>query len=167
MDGGGVSAAAGGVEQAVTAATAAPGRRGRPAGGIAIVEHAGDWWVVGRLYYAGSVGRVRQSTRLPATPENLAAAEERRRQAESALRARLAGEPGAALPAPVGAAARLRTMAAGRKRRRAAGIAVVERDGHWHVEGRCRIKGQSKRVRQSTGLSATADNKDAAEELRR
>jgi hypothetical protein len=57
--------------------------------------------------------------------------------------------------------------AVGRKPRRKAGLAVEEVDGHWHVRGRLRVKGQRKRVRESTGLPATADNRDGAEELRR
>ena len=51
--------------------------------------------------------------------------------------------------------------------RRAAGLAVIERDGHWHIHGRLRIKGHVKRIRESTGLPATAANREAAEELRR
>jgi hypothetical protein len=54
-----------------------------------------------------------------------------------------------------------------RPARRAAGIAVIERDGHFHLSGRIRIKGRSIRVRASTGLAATADTREAADELRR
>ena len=50
--------------------------------------------------------------------------------------------------------------------RRQAGLAVVERDGFWHLVGRVRVKGRSVRIRRSTGLAATPKNRDAAEELR-
>ena len=51
--------------------------------------------------------------------------------------------------------------------RRPRGLAVVARDGHWHIVGRVRAKGKSVRVRASTGLVAIAGTRDAAEELRR
>ena len=51
--------------------------------------------------------------------------------------------------------------------RRPRGLAVVARDGHWHLVGRVRAKGKRIRVRASTGLVAIAGTRDAAEELRR
>ncbi|MGC2203422.1 MAG: hypothetical protein WA633_25175, partial [Stellaceae bacterium] len=54
-----------------------------------------------------------------------------------------------------------------RPARRPAGIAVIERDGHFHLSGRIRIKGRSIRVRASTSLAAIAENREAADELRR
>ena len=71
---------------------------------------------------------------------------------------------------PNGAAAAARKgprRRAGRGNRRPAGIAVTEQDGFWHLHGRLRIGGRVKRVRESTGLPATATNREAAEELRR
>lgn len=55
----------------------------------------------------------------------------------------------------------------GRQRQpRPAGLAVIERSGHWYIHGRVRIKGSVRRIRESTGLAATAANREAAEELR-
>jgi hypothetical protein len=51
--------------------------------------------------------------------------------------------------------------------RRAAELAIVERDGHWHLAGTLRIKGRGFRIRASTGLPAKAETKEAAHELRR
>jgi hypothetical protein len=51
--------------------------------------------------------------------------------------------------------------------RRPAGLAVIQRGGHWYIHGRIRIKGSVRRIRESTGLVATAANREAAEELRR
>jgi hypothetical protein len=63
---------------------------------------------------------------------------------------------------------RARRAAASRKPdRRPAGLAVIPRDGHFHLSGRIRIKGRSIRIRESTGLAAVADNREAADELRR
>ena len=59
-----------------------------------------------------------------------------------------------------------RPPAAPRAERRQAGLAVVERDGFWHLAGRVRVKGRSVRIRRSTGLAATAKNRAIAEELR-
>jgi hypothetical protein len=53
------------------------------------------------------------------------------------------------------------------RKRRAAGIAVIERHGFWHLHGRLRIGRRVKRIRESTELPATAANRAAAEELRR
>jgi hypothetical protein len=54
-----------------------------------------------------------------------------------------------------------------RPARRPAGLAIIERDGRFHLSGRIRIKGRSIRVRASTGLAALAANREAAEECRR
>lgn len=45
----------------------------------------------------------------------------------------------------------------GRKRKRAAGLAVVERDGFWHVHGTIVAQGRRVRVRKSAGLQARSD----------
>src|SRR5262249_34999785 len=57
--------------------------------------------------------------------------------------------------------------AARKPSRRPPGLAVIERDGYFHLSGRIRIKGRSIRVRASTGLAALAANREAAEEGRR
>ena len=44
----------------------------------------------------------------------------------------------------------------GRSRRKA-GLAVVERDGFWHVHGTVIVQGRRIRIRKSTGLPARAD----------
>jgi len=82
------------------------------------------------------------------------------------------GIPGAARgdhrQAIVGAGRRAAAGAQGkREAKRVGGLAIIERDGHWHVVGTLRIKGRSIRVRTSTGLSAKGENKEAAQELRR
>ena len=51
--------------------------------------------------------------------------------------------------------------------KRPAGIHVVERDGYFHLSGTIRVKGRGIRVRESTGLPARSEHRDAAEELRR
>lgn len=48
----------------------------------------------------------------------------------------------------------------------AAGIRVVERDGHWHIVGTLRVDGRSTRVRESTGLRASAETWEDADALR-
>ena len=45
----------------------------------------------------------------------------------------------------------------GRKRRRQTGLAVIERDGFWHIHGTLLAQGRSVRVRQSTRLQAHPD----------
>src|SRR5438128_1415086 len=57
--------------------------------------------------------------------------------------------------------------ASANRRRRAAGLEIVERDGRWHVHGTVVVKDRSRRVRRSTGLVATRENWDAAIEIRR
>lgn len=47
----------------------------------------------------------------------------------------------------------------------ASGLALVERDGYWHIYGTIRVAGQSRRLRKGTGLPATAENREAAETL--
>jgi hypothetical protein len=52
--------------------------------------------------------------------------------------------------------------------RRARGLEVKDRDDVWHVSGTLRVQGNSVRLRKSLGLSATAENYDAAwDEARR
>jgi hypothetical protein len=51
--------------------------------------------------------------------------------------------------------------------RRPAGLAVIEKHGRFHLDGRVRVKGRSVRIRESTGLAAVTANRDAADELRR
>jgi hypothetical protein len=51
--------------------------------------------------------------------------------------------------------------------KRPAGVHVVERDGYFHLHGTIRVKGRGIRVRESTGLPARSEHRDAAEELRR
>lgn len=53
-----------------------------------------------------------------------------------------------------------------RKRRRSPGIAIVARDGFWHLQGTLRAKGRSKRVRQTTGLPAEQGFWHDADEIR-
>lgn len=48
----------------------------------------------------------------------------------------------------------------------APGLKVVERDGHWHIQGTCRVGGKSVRVRRSTELKATKELLEEAEFLR-
>jgi site-specific recombinase XerD len=50
--------------------------------------------------------------------------------------------------------------------RRPPGLAVVERDGHWHIRGTLRVAGNSRLIRKSTELSATPENREYAEALR-
>src|SRR5215471_10557422 len=60
-----------------TQAEAARGR-GRPRGGIKTISIDGEWHTRGRIFLdgiAGPIGRLRESTGLPDTPENFAAAE--------------------------------------------------------------------------------------------
>jgi hypothetical protein len=45
----------------------------------------------------------------------------------------------------------------GRKRKRAPGLAVIERDGFWHIHGTLVAQGRSIRVRRSTKLPARDD----------
>src|SRR5262249_44944714 len=49
------------------------------------------------------------------------------------------------------------------RRRRKAGLLVVERDGHWHIHGTVITQGRSIRVRKSTGLQARSDLWEDAE----
>jgi site-specific recombinase XerD len=51
------------------------------------------------------------------------------------------------------------------KIRRGRGPQLKERDGHWHIVGTLRIAKRSIRLRESTGLSATAANRDDAQIL--
>jgi hypothetical protein len=78
-------------------------------------------------------------------------------------RKRISGIARGADQAGVGA----RRSAARKPARRPPGLAIIERDGRFHLSGRIRIKGRSIRVRESTGLAALAANREAAEECRR
>lgn len=49
------------------------------------------------------------------------------------------------------------------RKKRSPGLAVVERDGYWHIHGTLRAAGRSALYRKSLGLAATAENRDAAE----
>lgn len=51
-------------------------------------------------------------------------------------------------------------------KRRAPGLEVEDRDGHWHIVGTLRVAGRSVRVRRSTGLAARPELKPDAEALR-
>jgi hypothetical protein len=53
-----------------------------------------------------------------------------------------------------------------RATRRPPGLDIIERDGHWHIHGTLRVAGNSRRIRKSTELPATAENRDYAEALR-
>lgn len=46
------------------------------------------------------------------------------------------------------------------------GLKVVERDGHWHIHGTCRVGGRSIRVRRSTELPALPELREEADALR-
>ena len=50
--------------------------------------------------------------------------------------------------------------------RRPPGLAIKERGGHWHIHGTLRVAGNSRRVRKSTELPATPENREYAEALR-
>jgi site-specific recombinase XerD len=54
-----------------------------------------------------------------------------------------------------------------RKAKAPPGLHVIERDGHFHLHGTFRAGGGSRRVRQSLGLAASRENREAAEALRR
>jgi hypothetical protein len=54
-----------------------------------------------------------------------------------------------------------------RKKRASPGLKILDRDGYWHIHGTVRVKGRSRRVRESTGLSARPENWDAADAIRR
>jgi hypothetical protein len=47
------------------------------------------------------------------------------------------------------------------------GLAIIERDGHWHIHGTLRVRGRPKRVRRSTGLPARPDTKETALAIKR
>lgn len=51
----------------------------------------------------------------------------------------------------------------GKKTKRSPGLELVERDGYWHIQGTVRAGGRSIRVRRTTGLPATTENREAAE----
>jgi site-specific recombinase XerD len=54
----------------------------------------------------------------------------------------------------------------GRAPRHPPGLAIIERDGHWHIHGTLRVAGNSRRVRKSTELPAIPENREYAEALR-
>jgi site-specific recombinase XerD len=53
-----------------------------------------------------------------------------------------------------------------RTTRRPPGLDIIARDGHWHIHGTLRVAGNSRRIRKSTELPATAENREYAEALR-
>src|SRR6185312_11707735 len=53
-----------------------------------------------------------------------------------------------------------------KRQKRIPGLKVVPRDGFWHVHGTIRVAGRSLRVRKSTGLPATAENRAEADAAR-
>jgi site-specific recombinase XerC len=46
------------------------------------------------------------------------------------------------------------------------GLAIIERDGHWHIHGTLRVAGNSRRIRKSTELPSIPENREYAEALR-
>ena len=56
---------------------------------------------------------------------------------------------------------------AGKRKKRPAGLEIIERDGHWHVHGTISVGGHSKRVRRSLGLAARPDTRGKALEIKR
>jgi len=56
---------------------------------------------------------------------------------------------------------------AGKRKKRPAGLEIIERDGHWHVHGTISVGGHSKRVRRSLGLAARPDTRAEALHLKR
>lgn len=50
-----------------------------------------------------------------------------------------------------------------RRKKRAPGLRVEQRDGFWHINGTVRAAGRSTRIRKGTGLAASPENWDAAE----
>jgi hypothetical protein len=53
-----------------------------------------------------------------------------------------------------------------RTSRRPPGLDIIERDGHRHIHGTLRVAGNSRRIRKSTELPATAENREYTEALR-
>jgi integrase len=51
-------------------------------------------------------------------------------------------------------------------RKASPGLRVIARDGFWHLYGTIRVGGYPSRIRRSTGLPATEENREAAEALR-
>ena len=51
-------------------------------------------------------------------------------------------------------------------RKASPGLRVLARDGFWHLYGTIRVGGYPSRIRRSTGLPATEENREAAEALR-
>ena len=54
----------------------------------------------------------------------------------------------------------------GARQRRKPGLAVVDRDGYWHIHGRVRVGGRSIRVRKGTGLEARQELWEDADAIR-
>jgi hypothetical protein len=70
------------------------------------------------------------------------------------------------IPGATAGADRGRSGKAGRLKKAAPGLRVVERSGFFHVYGTVRAGGRSRIIRKSTGLRAVPENRDAAEALR-
>jgi integrase len=86
MGRGRVSKAAPGADDTHPAQGRAPTQaaaRGRPTGGLVVVERAGHWYIHGTISVRGCSRRVRRGTGLPARPEFREAAEHIKRQVEN------------------------------------------------------------------------------------
>src|SRR4051794_1405340 len=59
-----------------------------------------------------------------------------------------------------------RDKAARKRKKRAPGLRIAERDGYWHLVGTLRAEGNRERARRSTGLPATPENLAAADAQR-
>jgi hypothetical protein len=147
--------------------------RGRPRGGVKTVAAGGEWRTRGRVFIdgvAGPIGRIRESTGLPDTPESFAAAERIGRQKAQALVERYLERSGGAVPQAVTTAPPARAMVVpakkrGRKPRRPNGVAVTKRGKRLYAEGTMRVNGKTVTVEKSLFLDATAENEEAAEQL--
>jgi site-specific recombinase XerD len=54
-----------------------------------------------------------------------------------------------------------------KRKKRAPGLDIIERDGNWHIHGTIHVRGRAKRIRRSTELPARSDTKEAALEIKR
>jgi len=150
--------------------------RGRPRGGIKTISIDGEWHTRGRIFLdgiAGPIGRLRESTGLPDTPENFAAAEGIGRQKAETLIDQFTGRVGGTVPSPTSVkaeapaepAAPITPTRRGRKKRRPNGLAKIKRGNRFYVDGTLTVKGKAVLVRKSLFLDATDENEEAAETL--